>query len=41
MLLAGIQKWAMNKQPAVYILSSQKNGTLYIGVTSEVEGAID
>ena len=24
----------MNKQPCVYILSSQKNGTLYIGVTS-------
>jgi hypothetical protein len=23
------------KQPAVYILASQKNGTLYIGVTEE------
>ena len=26
----------MNKQPAVYILASQKNGTLYIGVTSDL-----
>ena len=24
------------KQPAVYILASQKNGTLYIGVTSDL-----
>ena len=24
------------KQPAVYILSSKKNGTLYIGVTSNL-----
>ncbi len=24
----------MNKQPCVYILCSQRNGTLYIGVTS-------
>ena len=24
----------MNKQPAVYILASKRNGTLYIGVTS-------
>ena len=24
------------KQPAVYILSSKKNGTLYIGVTSNI-----
>ncbi len=24
------------KQPAVYILSSQKNGTLYTGVTSDL-----
>jgi putative endonuclease len=36
MLLAGIQKWAMNKQPAVYILSSKRNGTLYVGVTSDL-----
>jgi len=26
----------MNKQPAVYILASRKNGTLYIGVTSDL-----
>jgi putative endonuclease len=27
----------MTKQPAVYILASQRNGTLYIGVTSNVQ----
>ena len=26
----------MNKQPCVYILASRKNGTLYIGVTSDL-----
>ena len=26
----------MSKQPAVYILASQRNGTLYIGVTSNL-----
>ncbi|MGD8763826.1 MAG: GIY-YIG nuclease family protein [Desulfobacteraceae bacterium] len=26
----------MNKQPVVYILASKRNGTLYIGVTSEL-----
>jgi putative endonuclease len=26
----------VNKQPAVYILASKKNGTLYIGVTSDL-----
>ena len=26
----------MSKQPAVYILASQKNGTLYVGVTSNL-----
>ncbi len=26
----------MNKQPAVYILASKRNGTLYIGVTSDI-----
>ena len=26
----------MNKQPAVYILSSNRNGTLYVGVTSDL-----
>jgi putative endonuclease len=27
----------MPKQPAVYILASKRNGTLYIGVTSNLE----
>ena len=26
----------MNKQPTVYILSSKRNGTLYVGVTSDL-----
>ena len=26
----------MNKQPAIYILASKRNGTLYIGVTSNL-----
>ncbi|MCG3773333.1 MAG: hypothetical protein JW395_0139 [Nitrospira sp.] len=26
----------MSKQPAVYILASKRNGTLYIGVTSDL-----
>ncbi len=26
----------MNRQPAVYILASKRNGTLYIGVTSNL-----
>jgi putative endonuclease len=26
----------MNKQPSVYILASRRNGTLYIGVTSDL-----
>ena len=26
----------MNKQPAVYILASKRNGTLYVGVTSDL-----
>ena len=33
---AGIQESAMNKQPAVYILASKRNGTLCIGVTSNL-----
>jgi putative endonuclease len=33
---AGIQQTSVNKQPAVYILASKKNGTLYIGVTSDL-----
>ena len=28
------------KQPAVYILSSRRNGTLYVGVTSDLERRI-
>ena len=27
----------MEKQPAVYILASKRNGTLYIGVTSDLK----
>jgi putative endonuclease len=30
----------MDKQPAVYILASKRNGTLYIGVTSELRRRI-
>ena len=26
----------MNKRPAVYILANKKNGTLYVGVTSDL-----
>jgi putative endonuclease len=33
---AGIQEASVNKQPAVYILASKRNGTLYIGVTSDL-----
>ena len=36
---AGIQgkiEMPMNKQPAVYILASKRNGTLYTGVTSDL-----
>jgi putative endonuclease len=33
---AGIQP-TMPKQPAVYILASKRNGTLYIGVTSNLQ----
>jgi putative endonuclease len=32
----GIQKCTMSKQPAVYMLSSKRNGTLYVGVTSDL-----
>ena len=30
----------MNKQPAVYILASKRNGTLYVGVTSNLVNRI-
>ncbi len=30
------QDGPMSKQPAVYILASQRHGTLYIGVTSDL-----
>jgi putative endonuclease len=30
------RKKPMNRQPAVYILASKRNGTLYIGVTSDL-----
>lgn len=30
----------MEWQPAVYILASKRNGTLYIGVTSDLRGRI-
>ena len=33
---AGTQESAMNKQPAIYILASKRNGTLCIGVTSNL-----
>jgi putative endonuclease len=32
----GIQRETVNNQPAVYILASKRNGTLYIGVTSDL-----
>ena len=28
--------WLVDKYPAVYILSNKRNGTLYIGVTSDL-----
>jgi len=33
---AGIQGPTVRRQPAVYILASKRNGTLYIGVTSDL-----
>jgi predicted GIY-YIG superfamily endonuclease len=32
----GIQCWN-DKQPAVYVLASKRNGTLYVGVTSDLQ----
>ena len=32
----GIQYASLMKQPCVYILASQRNGTLYVGVTSNL-----
>ncbi|HEY1288448.1 MAG TPA: GIY-YIG nuclease family protein [Burkholderiales bacterium] len=29
------------KQPAVYILASKRNGTLYVGVTSNLAGRVE
>jgi putative endonuclease len=36
---AGIQtkrQWSVDKQPSVYILASNRKGTLYVGVTSNL-----
>jgi putative endonuclease len=33
---AGIQRDTVNKQPAIYILANKRNGTLYVGVTSDL-----
>ena len=33
---AGIQELLLMKQPCVYILANRRNGTLYIGVTSNL-----
>lgn len=30
----------MEKQPCIYILASARNGTLYVGVTSDLIGRI-
>ena len=32
------ERWLMRKDPCVYILASARNGTLYIGVTSDLLG---
>jgi putative endonuclease len=33
---AGAQSHFMNKLPCVYIMASERNGTLYVGVTSDL-----
>ena len=37
-----LHEWevAVSKRPCVYILASDRNGTLYIGVTSDLEGRV-
>jgi putative endonuclease len=37
---ARLQQMRQPKQPAIYILASKRNGTLYIGVTSDLAGRI-
>ncbi len=32
-----IQSWKKMKQPAIYIMASKRNGTLYTGVTSNLK----
>jgi putative endonuclease len=32
--------FGMDRQPAVYILASQRNGTLYVGVTSDIRARV-
>jgi putative endonuclease len=34
------QGWAVEKQPYVYLLASDRNGTLYVGVTSNLVARI-
>jgi putative endonuclease len=36
MLKATLQGWCSVKQPCVYMLASRPNGTLYVGVTSQL-----
>lgn len=31
----------MHKQPTVYILASRRNGTLYVGATSDLAASVD
>ncbi len=35
-----VEKPLMTKHPCVYLLASQRNGTLYIGVTSDLIGRV-
>jgi putative endonuclease len=39
-MTGGGMVWSMDKHPAVYILASKQNSTLYVGVTSDFEGRI-